>query len=111
MPLPSTLWPTPSDLAKSNDTGRAFRLTWTNGATDLLVQVLLRAPVTDPETVIVTLPAGSTLYDIIGTDPLTTYRVGVRYTDGRNVGAETTIDVTTAASSLTWPAMAASVLI
>lgn len=105
-------WATPSALSKSNDTGRAFQVNWTNGATDLQVQVLLRTPVTDPGTVLQTLPPGSSQYTIKGTDPATTYRVGVRYYDGRNVGPETTLDITTNASSLTAPAMAgASVLV
>src|SRR5438876_12312221 len=109
---PRASWPTPSVLTKPNDTGRAFQLNWTNGATDLLVQVLIRTPVTDPGTLVQTLPAGSALCVIKGTDPSTTYRVGVRYYDGRDVGPETTIDITTGVSSLTAPPVAgASVLI
>ncbi len=99
-------WPAPSVLTKTLDTGRSFRLGWTNGATDLLVQVLLRTPVGDPPTLIDTLPAGSVQKDLIGVDPATTYRCGVRYYDGRNAGPEVTADFTTGASSATSPAMA-----
>ncbi len=98
-------WPAPSALTKSNDTGRAFRLSWTNGATDLMVQVLIRSPVGDPPTLVDTLPPGSTQFDFQGVDPSTTYRCGVRYYDGRNVGPEVTADFTTGASSATAPAL------
>lgn len=105
-------WPVPSALAKSLDVGKSFRLSWTNGATDLMILVAIRSPTSDPPTFVDTLPPGSTFFDFIGVDPTTTYRVGIRYWDGRNFGPEVTLDVTTAASSNTWPAMSgASVLV
>jgi hypothetical protein len=99
----------PSAPASSNITGRAFRVSWTIGAVDVPIELLLATPVGDPRVVVARLPAGSTFFDFPGDtgvvlSPSTTYRVGIRhYIAATAVSAEVTIDVATTASPATAP--------
>jgi len=99
----------PSAPASSNISGKAFRVSWTVGAADVPLEILLATPVGDPRIVIARLPPGSTFYDFPGDSgveltPSTTYRVGIRhYIASSAVSAEVTIDVATTASPATAP--------
>jgi hypothetical protein len=99
----------PSAPAASLQTARSFRVSWTNGAADLVTELLIATPTTDPRVVVARVMPGSTLYDFPGDTglvlaPSTTYRVGVRhvlahgsmFTIGES--SEVTVDATTTAS-------------
>jgi len=83
---------------------KQFTIGWTLGSTTLRIELLLATPTTDPRVVVATLWPGSTHYTILGVLPSTTYRVGIRHTDGLGgYSSEATIDVTTQASANTLP--------
>lgn len=104
--------PAPSAPAGSNQTARSFRVSWTNGATELATELLIATPTTDPRVVVARVLSGSSLYDFPGDtglllQPSTTYRVGVRHAlvsqVGEAVSAEVTVDVTTTAVEPSFP--------
>ena len=101
--------PAPSAPASSLITGKSFRVSWTNGATDLATELLLATPVGDAREVVARIPPGSTFFDFPGTTGVdilasTTYRVGIRHAFVRfGQSAEVTIDVTTSASPTAAP--------
>jgi hypothetical protein len=101
----------PSSPAGSLQTGKSFRVSWTNGDATLGVEVLLAQPTTDPRVVVARMPPGSTFVDLPGDIsglvlvPSTTYRVGLRhYLGDAAVSSEVTVDVTTTSSASTAPA-------
>jgi hypothetical protein len=101
--------PAPSAPASSLITGKSFRVSWTNGAVELPVEMLLATPTSDPRVVVAVSPPGSTFFDFpgaTGVDILasTTYRVGLRYAALNGYSAEVTIDVTTSGSPTAAPA-------
>jgi hypothetical protein len=100
----------PSAPAASLQTARSFRVSWTYGSADLATELLIATPTSDPRVVVARVPPGSTLFDFPGDtglliQPSTTYRVGVRHTDGvDSVSAEVTVDpVTTAVEPVVPP--------
>lgn len=96
--------PTVSSLTESH-TSKTAHLAWTNGATDLKVEVTLATPTGDPRVRVQSLMAGAISTDLIGLAPSTTYRAGVRYAFGEFAGVETTVDIATAATGPTAPAV------
>jgi len=92
----------PSAPAGSLQTAKSFRVSWTAGDADLMTEILLATPTTDPRIVIGRALPGSTFFnipgDIDGTVLVasTTYRVGLRHValDG-SVSAEVTVDIAT----------------
>lgn len=82
-------------------TDKTAQLTWTNGVTDLAIEILIATPVTDPRGRIGTVLAGSTKFDIIGLTPNTAYRAEVRYSLVPFPGTGVTVDFTTDASPTT----------
>ena len=101
----------PSAPAGSLQTGKSFRVSWTNGDATLGVEVLLAQPTTDPRVVIARMPPGSTFVDIPGDisglvlTVSTTYRVGLRhYLGDAALSSEVTVDVTTTGSAGAAPA-------
>jgi hypothetical protein len=103
--------PAPSAPAASLQTARSFRVSWTNGGVDLLTELLIATPTTDPRVVVARVLPGSTLYDFPGDTglvlaPSTTYRVGVRHVlvnrpGDESASAEVTVDPATTASEPT----------
>lgn len=99
----------PSAPAASLQTARSFRVSWTNGAADLGIELLAATPTSDPRVIVARLAPGSTLYDFPGDTnllllPSTTYRVGVRhYAQDGAISAEVTVDVTTTAVEPVFP--------
>jgi hypothetical protein len=103
-----TLTPTPAS-ALGGDV--VFLASWTNGAADLGIELLIASPTSDPRVVVARLPPGSTQYPFPGDTGLvleteTEYRVGVRHytTAPDSVSAEDTEDITTPSDfGLVWP--------
>lgn len=96
--------PAPSVLAAVvSDTTCA--LSWTNGASDMPVELLLATPTSDPRARIALLPPGSTAFTLQGLTVSTQYRSEVRHTLGQHVGAGDTEDFTTSAAATTAPAL------
>jgi hypothetical protein len=97
--------PTVSSLTESH-TSKTAHLAWTNGVTNLKLEITLATPTGDPRLLVQTLLPGSKSTDLTGLAPSTTYRAGVRYAFAQFAGAETTVDIATAASGPTAPALA-----
>lgn len=73
----------PDNIAADDITSRSAVITWDNTNTSYNVQLWVASPAGTPTQQIVTLPAGSTKYWLIGLHkyPSTSIRVGVRYVD------------------------------
>lgn len=95
LPAPSALSVVASD--------RVATLSWTNGATDLVVEVLLATPVGDPRRRVAIAHPGTTQWKIRDLTPGTQYRAEVRHALGQDPGAGDTEDFTMAAASTTAP--------
>lgn len=103
LPAPSS--PTTAAIT-GQSSARTRRVSWTNGATDVMTTILLATPVGDPRVQIATLLPGSTHFDLRDLIPVTTYRVGVRHSlGGRFYSAEVTADFTTDSTGVVAPAM------
>ncbi|HEV8263730.1 MAG TPA: hypothetical protein VGQ06_02185 [Gemmatimonadales bacterium] len=98
--------PVVSGLSAGTPTHKTAELSWTNGATDLRIEVLLATPTTDPRVRVASLLPGSTKHKLVDLEVSTTYRAEVRYAYGEHVSAGVTVDFTTAASGATAPDIA-----
>lgn len=94
--------PTPSGLGESH-TNKTAHITFTPGASDLPIEILMATPTSDPRRRVGIADAGSTSFDLTNLDPSTTYRVEVRLMLGEHVGAGATIDVATGSSGTACP--------
>jgi hypothetical protein len=89
----------PTGLATSVVTTRGFTVSWANPDASLVTEIWVSQPVTAARVFVARLPPGSTSYTLTGLLAGTTYRVGVRATDGKGGFAEATIDQATAVST------------
>lgn len=103
LPAPTALAAVASD--------KTCALTWTNGAADLQVQILLATPTSDPRVVIRTLPASTARVTLEDLTVSTTYRAEVRHVLGEHPGAGVTVDFTTTAASTTAPDLKAFLVV
>lgn len=93
--------PAPSLLAASSVTDKTALLTWTNGASDVGIEILLMTPVGDVRRRIAMLDPGATRFALRNLSPSTTYRAEVRHAIGMFYGTGVTVDLTTPASGAT----------
>jgi len=101
----TTALPAPSAPTNPAKTNVSATIEWTNGATDLVVDVLLATPVGDPRVRVASLMPGSTRFEFRDLLPSTTYRAEVRHAFGQHPGPGVTIDFTTNASGNAAPAI------
>lgn len=99
IPAPSSLAATVSD--------KTCLLTWTNGAADLVTEILLATPTGDTRRKVATVEPGTTRVTLDDLDVSTQYRAEVRHALGQHVSSGDTEDFTTLGATTTAPSLVA----